>query len=159
MLGGVIRPMKHSTHNHSDGRKEVPSKLLEEVASAIAHVTVKPARGSATKIRDGILENLRAHGWSGELLVSRDSDMTITSTKDGVGLCLQTGNMARMYADLIKLQTLYLDNAIRSAVIVLPSQPVANILGDNVAQATRLERELKIFKKAYSVPTVIYALE
>jgi hypothetical protein len=64
-----------------------------------------------------------------------------------------------MYADLIKLQTLYLNNAIKSAVIVVPSEPVAKKLGSNIAQSKRLERELDIFKKAYHVPTLIYALE
>ena len=88
-----------------------------------------------------------------------DSDMTITSMKGNVGLCMQTGNMARMYADLIKLQTMYLDNAIKSAAIVVPSQPMAALLGDNIAQASRLERELAIFRKAYHVPTLIFALE
>ena len=85
--------------------------------------------------------------------------MTITSIKNEVGLCLQTGNMARMYADLMKLQTLYLNNAIKAAVIVVPSEPVAKLLGSNIAQAKRLTRELDIFKKAYHVPTLIFALE
>lgn len=79
--------------------------------------------------------------------------------KDGVGLCLQTGNMARMYADLIKLQALYLDNAISAAVIIMPSQPLALLIGDNIAQTTRLERELEIFRKAYHVPTIVFGLE
>ena len=85
--------------------------------------------------------------------------MTITSMKDEVGLCLQTGNMARMYADLMKLQTLYRKGAIGSAVIVLPSNRTAKLLGGNVADAKRLERELNIFEKAYDVPTVVFGLE
>jgi hypothetical protein len=85
--------------------------------------------------------------------------MTITSMKNNVGLCLQTGNMARIYADLMKLQALYLDNAIKAAAIVLPSQPVASRLGSNIANAKRLERELEIFVKVYHVPTLVFALE
>ena len=85
--------------------------------------------------------------------------MTITSLKDQVGLCLQTGNMSRMYADLMKLQTLYLDNSIKAAAIILPSKDVAKILGDNIAAFDRLERELEIFKKAYHVPTLVISME
>lgn len=85
--------------------------------------------------------------------------MTITSSKDDVGLCLQTGNMSRLYADLMKLQAMNLDGMIKAAIIILPSQQTAKLLGSNVAQAKRLERELAIFKKAYHVPTVIFALE
>lgn len=79
--------------------------------------------------------------------------------RESIGLCLQTGNMARMYADLMKLQTLYLDNAIQAAVLVLPSQPVALAIGENIAQAARLERELEIFRKAFYVPTLVVSLE
>ena len=43
--------------------------------------------------------------------------------------------------------------------IVVPSNPIAKLLGDNVAEAKRLERELQIFKKAYHVPTVVFGLE
>lgn len=64
-----------------------------------------------------------------------------------------------MYADLIKLQTMYLDDAISAAIIILPSQPLALTLGDNIAQAGRLERELEIFRKAYHVPTVLAELQ
>jgi hypothetical protein len=67
--------------------------------------------------------------------------------------------MARIYADLMKLQTMYLDNSIKSAAIILPSNSLAKQLGSNIAQAKRLERELEIFKKAYHVPTLIFALE
>jgi hypothetical protein len=85
--------------------------------------------------------------------------MTVTSIKDDVGLCLQMGNMARLYADMLKLQTLYLNDAIKSAVLVVPSRPVANILGDNIANSNRLEGELEIFKLAFSVPALVFSLE
>lgn len=85
--------------------------------------------------------------------------MTITSSKSDIGLCIQTGNMARIYADLMKLQAMYLNNHIKAAVIILPSQEAAKHMGDNIAQANRLQRELEIFKKAYHVPTIVYALE
>ena len=151
--------MKHKSYSHCAGDAALPLSLQSEIVSAIHGISVKPTRGSATRLRDAFLDSLKASGWSGEVTVSQDSDMTITSMKDKVGLCLQTGNMARMYADLMKLQSMYLDNAINAAAIVLPSQPVAAVMGSNIAQAKRLERELVIFKKAYHVPTIVFALE
>lgn len=151
--------MKYTLHSHCAGDEAMPVFLKKEIAAAITVVTVKPAKGAAKKLRDAILASLQVSGWSSEVAVSKDSDMTITSMKDEVGLCLQTGNMARIYADLMKLQTLYLHNAIKSAAIVVPSQPIAQLLGSNIAQAERLERELEIFKKAYHVPTLVFALE
>jgi restriction endonuclease BglII len=151
--------MKHSLHSHCAGDKIVPAGLQKEIVFAIAAIVVKPGPGRASKLRDTFLTSLKISGWSGEFAVAQGSEMTITSIKNEVGLCLQTGNMARIYADLIKLQTLYLNNAIGSAVIVIPSEPVAKQLGSNIAQAKRLERELNIFKKAYYVPTLVFALE
>lgn len=151
--------MKFYKYSHCAGDKSVPKGHQKDIETAIASITIKPTEGSATKIRDAFLTTMKTLGWSGEVPVSKDSDMTITSRKDNVGLCLQTGNVARMYADIIKLQVLYFDSGISSAAIVVPSQEVAKIIGKNIAQAKRLERELEIFKKAYHVPTLVYALE
>jgi hypothetical protein len=148
-----------STYSHCAGSSILPEGPRREIASAIEAISVVPGHGAAPKIRDSFLASLRAYGWSGEVPVSRHSDITITSLKNEVGLCLQTGNMARIYADLIKLQSMYLDNSIKAAAIVVPSYPVAVRLGSNIVQAQRLERELEIFKKAYHVPSLVFALE
>ena len=151
--------MKFYKYSHCAGDKSVPKSHQKDIEAAINAITIKPVEGSATKIRDAFLITMKSLGWSGEVQVSKDSDMTITSSKDKVGLCLQTRNVARIYADIINLQVLYFDNAISSAAIVVPSQEVAKAIGKNIAQAKRLERELEIFKKAYHVPTLVYALE
>lgn len=151
--------MKASIHSHCDGETRTPRALIEEVLAAVSQVDVPPIKGAAPRIRRQLLSKLKAYGWSGKVPVHRGLDISITSMRDGVGLCLQTGNMARMYADLIKLQTLYLNNAISSAIIILPSSPLALVLGDNIAQAQRLERELEVFRKAYHAPTLLISLE
>ncbi len=151
--------MNHYTFSHCDGENCVPDGHKKDILLAIGAVTAKAGHGAAKKIRDQITGKLKELGWSGEIKLAADSDMTVTSTKSNIGLCLQTGNMARMYADLMKLQTMYLDNQIQAAAILVPSQDTAKLLGSNIAQAKRLQRELAIFKKAYHVPTIIYALE
>ena len=151
--------MKFSMHSHCAGSERVPPHILEEVIAAAEAVDVRIERGAAPRIRDQFVATLRLKGWSSEVTVSRGSDMSITSMRENIGLCLQTGNMARMYADLMKLQALYLNDAIQAAVFVLPAQPVALAIGDNIAQAARLERELEIFRKVFYVPTLIVALE
>ncbi|SOY54127.1 conserved hypothetical protein [Cupriavidus taiwanensis] len=151
--------MKFYTYSHCAGDKAVPKGHQKEIEAAISSISVKPAQGAAKKVRDAFLVAIKTYGWSGEVQVSKESDMTVTSSKSGVGLCLQTGNVARIYADIIKLQTLYFDNAISCAAIVVPSNEVARLFGKNIAQASRLERELEIFKKTYHVPTLVYALE
>lgn len=151
--------MKISVHSHCSGTERVPARILEDVIAAAAAIEVRLERGAARRIRDQFVAKLRSRGWSSEVTVARGSVMSITSMREGVGLCLQTGNMARMYADLMKLQTLYLDNSIQAAILVLPSQPVALAIGENIAQAARLERELEIFRKVFYVPTLVVSLE
>ena len=151
--------MKHSARSHCEGERIVPAALRKEITAALESLQVPIEEGASSKVRDEIVSKLRALGWSGELVVSQESKISIPSIKGSTGLCLQTGNMARMYADLLKLQKLYLDNSIASAVMIVPSEPVAKALGANLAHATRLERELAIFKKVIHVPMVIYAIE
>jgi hypothetical protein len=151
--------MKHSTYSHCAGDTAIPDSVQKEILTAISEITIKPARGAVRKIRSAFLTSLKSAGWSSQVTVAEGSNITITSMKDAVGLCLQTGNMARMYADLMKLQTLHREGAIRAAAIVLPSNRTAKLLGGNVADSKRLERELNIFKKAYDVPTMVFGLE
>lgn len=151
--------MKHSARSHCEGEKFVPAALRQEVAATLDSLKVKITKGASSNLRDELIAKLRGLGWSSEVIVSRDSKVSITSVKGSTGMCLQTGNMARMYADLLKLQKLYMDNAISSAVMIVPSEPVAKTLGANLAHASRLERELGIFKKVIHVPMVIYAIE
>jgi hypothetical protein len=151
--------MNHYTLDHCAGVHAIPPALRKQIAESVGAVSMTLANGSAPKLRAAIIAQLKTRGWSDEVRLSGDSDMTITSSKDDIGLCLQTGNMSRLYADLMKLQAMYLNGMIKAGAIILPSQDAANLLGSNVAQAKRLERELAIFKKAYHVPTVVYALE
>ena len=151
--------MKYLVHSHCDGDKSFPSSIKKEIQKAIDGIDVFIKNGAAKKIRDEFLTALVTAGWSGELVLSPDSNITITSSKSDVGLCLQTGNMARMYADLLKLQALYLNGSISCGALVLPSAPLAAKLGSNIANAARLERELEIFKKVYNLPTLVFSLE
>lgn len=151
--------MKHSTQSHYSGHLKVPSWAQEEISSAIQSANVIVKRGTSTRIRDAVLERLTIMGWPSKVTISQHSKISVTSIKKHVGLCVQTGNTARMYADLMKLQTLYLEGSIKTAAIIVPSQQISSVLGWNIAHATRLERELKIFSRVYTVPTLIFALE
>lgn len=151
--------MKAHVEAHRFGNQVVPADLLAEVQQAITKVKLKLINGCAPDIRTAILGGLTTKGWSGEVALAADSEITITSAKNKIGLCLQTGNMARMYADLMKLQKLYVDGAIIAGIMIVPSAPCAKKLGSNLANATRLSKELKIFERVITAPLVILALE
>lgn len=151
--------MKFSLFSHCSGENVVSQELQKEVSAAIESTKVKVTKGCAPQIRKEILAHLCVSGWSKEFQVSRDSNITITSMKSRCGLCLQTGNVSRVYADLLKLQTLYLENLIQSAVLLVPSAASSKKLGLNIANASRLSAEMEIFRKVIHVPTLIFAFE
>lgn len=151
--------MKYVIHSHCDGDLALSKTLREEIEQSIDSVEVPLKRGAASSIRDAFMESLIIKGWSNGLQLAAGSRIAITACKKSTGFCFQTGNMARMYADLLKLQTLYLNGTITCGVLLLPSAVVARKLGDNIANASRLERELAIFKKVISLPVVIFSLE
>jgi hypothetical protein len=151
--------VKHLVYSHCDGQQKFPATLRKEIEKAIKGINKHLKIGAAKEIRDEIINSLCVAGWTGGLALAAASNISITTSKNGVGLCLQTGNYARLYADLLKLQALYLNGTITTGAIILPSMPVAKKLGSNIANATRLERELEIFKKVYNLPTLVFSLE
>lgn len=75
--------------------------------------------------------------------------------KDKTGLCIQTGNMARVYADLLKLQALFSRRTIDSGILILATVKCGRQFGGNVASYERVLRELDIFDKVVTMPLVV----
>ena len=67
--------------------------------------------------------------------------------------------MARMYADVLKLQKLYLDGKLDAGVTILPTLDAAKRMGDNIAHSSRLISEMDIFRKVIHVPIAIFSFE
>lgn len=152
--------MKHVLHSHQGATEALPAKQRSEIESAIAACSVPIEKGSAPKIRESIIGHLGRLGWSGEFQVEPPSKITIASLKNGVGLCVQTGgNMSRMYADLLKLQKLYMEDRVKAGAFILPTSPAARELGDNIANADRLQAELAIFRKVIHMPIAVFSFE
>lgn len=151
--------MKVHMHDHCGGLATLPKTRRQEIEQAIAGCSITATRRAASKIGTAIENALVTLGWSGEVSLSRESKITITSMKHDVGLCLQTGNMSRMYADLLKLQHMFLNNTIKAGAMIVPSHAAAKNLGDNIANADRLARELDIFRKVIHMPLVVFSFD
>lgn len=152
--------MKCFDYSHQNGAATIPNSVLSELKAAIAEVDVPGLSGAGNMIRTGILRRLSECGWSGEFSVDPTiSKTTITSVKAGVGLCIQTGNYARIYADLMKLQKLYLEEKLSVGVLIIPTAPAARLIGDNIVNYGRLETELHVFRKVIHMPLVVLAFE
>lgn len=151
--------MKANVYGHRFGDKVVDGALLNGVVAAVESCAVVPQRKNSTAIKEAILAALVTKGWPGKVGMDTTSKITITSKKDKVGMCFQTGNMGRMYADLIKLQTLYLRGVIDAGVFIVPEADCAKILGDNITARSRLMRELQIFDRTITIPLAVIGIE
>lgn len=147
--------MNTAIYNHRSGISVVPTDVLDEIITAIETLSPKIIKNSVTGIKDAIKELLIRDGWSGEYRLDASSRITISSYKKGIGLCLQTGNVGRIYADLLKLQTLYLKGNISAGLIIVPQQETAVKLASNMANYERLIREMPIFNQVISMPIVV----
>ena len=67
----------------------------------------------------------------------------------------QTGNMGRVYADILKLQALYTKGNIIAGIILVPQSRTAKALGSNLVNYERLIRELPIFSQVITMPIVV----
>ena len=85
--------------------------------------------------------------------------LTVFAMKDDLAFQLQTGNMSRAPYDLLKLEYLFRSNRIEAAALALPTKEAAGIIGDNIANADRVCRELKLFDRVITVPIVVVAFE
>lgn len=148
--------MKLQITEHRNAGKIIPAKSQDEVKAAITNAA---SLKTATEARDAILGTLRnKRGWSDEVKVSPDAKISITSHKDDVGLCFQTGNMGRFYADLLKLEFLHNQGRIQAAFYILPDKALSKVWGQNIANYERLKNEVSIFSQILHTPLFIIGI-
>jgi hypothetical protein len=149
--------MKFIKYSYNSGKEVVSNSVLETVEYSLRDVKVPIKSRKASIIRNSILDYLHQKGWSDQVRINAHHSVTLTSTYRRIGLCLQTGNMARFYADLMKLQSQFLNEKIDVAIYILPTVETARILGSNMANYERLTSELmNLFRKVITIPMIIY---
>lgn len=153
-MGGGL--MKVSIYDYRGGVTQVPKEILNSTKKAIEHMHPLIKKNGMHEIRKEMKERLSKEGWAGPYRINMDSQITITAFQKEVGLCVQTGNVSRIYADLLKLQTLYNRGKISAGVIIVPLEKTASILSFNMATYERLTRELAIFDRVITMPIAIF---
>lgn len=149
--------MKYISHLHHMNPKLSP--LVKEVIGVVKLAEVEISRGCSDELRRVILNELMDKGWSGKVQIAPAIGITITSMRDNTALCLQTGNMARFYADLLKIQYLYQNNKAEESIYILPTKRCAIVMGDNLANFERFTSELDVFKDIISTPIVVIGID
>ncbi|MGN7384083.1 BglII/BstYI family type II restriction endonuclease [Paenibacillus sp. SAFN-117] len=145
--------------SHHFGDRAVSSEDSEPILSALKDTEFEIIQGSATRLRKIIIGLLFNLGWSDKTRIDSSNDITITSMKGDIALCLQTGNVSRFYADILKLQTLYIKDKASSAIYILPTKNAALRMGSNIVNFERFVEELNLYKHTITIPILIIGVE
>ncbi len=111
-------------------------------------------RGNSTDYRKAFEEQLHHLGWAAKYRVIVSSNVTITSVRGSIALCLQLGNIARIFYDVLKLQYLYRSGHIDRAIIICPIQPI-----ENRAYLNRFVKEVGCYNEIITVPLLAVGIE
>jgi hypothetical protein len=145
-------------YDHRSGIKVIPDEIVNEVKKILSELNPVVSEKSVTNLKDIVRQRLEKEGWSGEYRLDSSSKITISSFNKGIGMCFQTGNVGRIYADILKLQTLYTKGNINAGIILIPKQETAKKLGSNIANYERILRELPIFSQVITMPIVVIGI-
>lgn len=122
-----------------------------------AEVNVEPKGGA--HIREYTRQQLVSNGWSGEITINNEYELTVFSKRADLAFQIQTGNASRAPYDLLKLQYMFVERSIAAGVLALPTRNAARILGDNIASFERVAGELALFSRIITVPLLLFAFE
>lgn len=151
--------MKLQVFLHRCSAESLPAMAAQPVMGELRGLKFEFRRRRSKQLRTRILRCLASLGWSGEVRLSPDAAITVTSMQQQVALCLQTGNMSRFYADMLKLQYLYTTGKACGAIYIIPTKLSAREMGDNLAHFDRFVKELTLFANIITVPVVVIGLE
>ena len=144
--------------NNGKEKLLVKQKIWNEIKECFTNQQIKMNKGNAPHIKREVAETLTKNGWAENVKIS-PSNLRINFLKNRVGLCLQLGNYARVYADLLKLQLMYEKDTIEIGIIAVPFKDKAKLIGSNVAQFERLVNEIKLFTEIIDLPLAIIGLD
>lgn len=144
--------------SHLDSQYIISEKeLLDEIIDCLTIDNISFQRGNPAQIKKIVGERFNDQGWADRINL-KNSKISISFLKSKIGVCFQIGNVARMYADILKLSYLYDEGIIEVGVLCVPHQMESAILGANYARYDRLKAELKLFKNIVKVPILIICL-
>ena len=143
-------------YNHHNGLEKIQTKkgILKEIQFIMNFNKLTFGKVSPKEIKERISERFNDKGWADKVKVG-NSQLTISFMKEQVGVCFQIGNVARTYADLLKISQLNNKGIIDVGVIVVPHKLESKLMGANYAQYNRLAKELELFADIIPTPILL----
>jgi hypothetical protein len=145
--------------HHNAGAEWARRELKEWLTDVFEAPAVKIQSRCTPQIRQHVEQEFINEGWATNVRLDQELMLTVFAIKDDLAFQLQTGNMSRAPYDLLKLQYLFQSGRIEAAALALPTKEAAQIIGDNIANAERVCRELKLFDRVITVPIIVVAFE
>lgn len=145
--------------HHSAGYEWERRDLYEWLTDVFEAPGIPIRAGATTAIKDHVATEFLNEGWAMDARLDQEANLRVTAMRDDVAFQLQTGNMSRAPYDLLKMQYLCTSGKIRAAAIALPTVKAAKLMGDNIANAERVIRELQLFEKVITVPVLVVAFD
>ena len=121
--------------------------------------SIQIQKGCTADIRSYVENEFIKNGWALNVELAHSHRLKVFAQKHDLAFQLQTGNMNRAPYDLLKLQYLFQSNRISAAAIGLPTKDAAKEMGENLANAERVVRELELFSCVITVPLLVVAFE
>jgi len=145
--------------HHSAGAEWQRRDQKEWITDVFEAPGIKIAKGCTGAIREHVASEFVSEGWALDVRLDSESQIKVFSMKDDMAFQLQTGNMSRAPYDLLKLEYLFKSGRIEAAALALPTHEAAKKIGDNIAYAERVVRELNLFDRVITVPLLVVAFE
>lgn len=114
--------------------------------------------GGIVELNEIYENNFSLRAWGLNSLVSNKLNIKITARKEKVGVQIQTGNIARAYYDLLKLEAMFNLGHIVVGCLVLPDKKLANKINNNVAQFERIVNEYETLDLSLRMPLCIIGI-
>ncbi|MDX8355660.1 restriction endonuclease [Cognatiyoonia sp. IB215182] len=146
-------------NHHSSGAEWERRELKEWLTDVFEAPAVKIEPRCTSAVRKHVENEFLNEGWALNVNLDKSSGLSVFAMRDDLAFQLQTGNMSRAPYDLLKLQYLFQSGRIEAAALGLPRKEAAKIIGDNIANAERVIKELELFDRVITVPILVVAFE
>ncbi len=131
----------------------------EWLTDVFAMPSIKIERACTAAIRQHVADEFVKEGWALNVKLSSESSIKVGAIKDDLAFQLQTGNWSRAPYDFLKLEYLHKTNRIKAAAYAVPTVEAGKVIGDNLANADRVIRELELFYHVITVPILVIAFD
>jgi len=130
------------------------AEIVFEELSDVLNSMESDFETNSTAFRTEFKEKIILKGFSNAYRINIHHSISITSIKKNVGVCLQLGNIARVFYDLLKISYSYTHNNEFQFIIICPLDP-----NGNRAYYKRAVSEIKDLYSTYlSVPIRIIGI-